>query len=290
MNANDFKALQDFTKQELAPVIAVLNFKGGVGKTMATNVMSAIGAYAGLNVLIIETCEQMNSSLYLHEDRHFTRNNNHLSVMEFLKPDAAPTGKIIGKTIIDNLFIMPAAKGMDEHFATRFHTFPMGYMTLKMKLQDLRKIFNLIIIDTAPNVGCMQMLAVSASTHYLYIHSGCKGSLEGIVEMERHVNEIPKKITPELECLGIVRNEANKPNKLDEVVGRLSNYEDIPFIDIRIPNSAAVRNGSFIESNKYWMPNVFDKKRIYKAFDINMYKLTEHVFEKVGLIAPQEVE
>jgi hypothetical protein len=44
MNAKDFKALQRFKKKEHAPVIAMLNFKGGVGKTMASNVMSAIGA------------------------------------------------------------------------------------------------------------------------------------------------------------------------------------------------------------------------------------------------------
>jgi cellulose biosynthesis protein BcsQ len=243
-----------------------------------------------MNVLIIETCEQMNSSLYLHEDRNFTSKDNHLSVMEFLKPNAAPTGKIIGKTIVDNLFIMPAARGMDEHFATRFHTFPMGYMTLKMKLQELRKFFDLIIIDTPPNLGCMQMLAISASTHYLYIHSGCKGSLDGIKRMEKKINEIPKNITPELECLGIVRNEVAKPSKLDEVVGQLTHYAGIPFVDITIPYAAAVKKGSYNVSDTYWMPNIFNKKRIYMAYDIKMYKLAEHIFEKVGLIQPQEVE
>ena len=97
--------------------IAVINQKGGVGKTTTTVNLGAGLAHRGARVLLLDMDPQANMTLHLDRQPELeTPTMTHLLV------DTRPLEAVILPTAIDNLFMVPAdtsLSGVEQVFANR---------------------------------------------------------------------------------------------------------------------------------------------------------------------------
>src|SRR6202035_1585420 len=176
--------------------ISVLSQKGGTGKTTAVRTLTDVFRRAGLSVLAVDLDPQGNLSDYLDVD-----------------PEAAPT---IGDVLtgrarpIDAVHdgIIPANLGLAE--AELVLGGKMGReLTLKKALRELKRNYDVILIDCPPALGLLTVNALVASDYALLSAEAQYFALQG-VEQALEVIELAKdSLNPDLEWLGVGVNIAD---------------------------------------------------------------------------------
>jgi len=289
-NHFDWNDMLKHNKLEGAPLVAPFNAKGGVGKTMISNSIGIIAAYSGLRVCIVETCEQKNTTLSLASDISFVHKKMP-GILELMLNPQADLKKLIIGSKIPNLYIMPAAKGMNNYFTTNFSDkskFPNGYKTIEKAFERLRKAFDLIVIDTPPGVEALPVMISAACDLHFYIRNTDGATTDSIVSMYESIKEMQKKLQFEGECLGIIMNDTNnRPAHCREIAMRLG-IPPLRHIDVFIPYSRTPGGYNAYIQKKHWIRSPFDGKKKTRIEE-ELYKLTYMVLSKVGIINGEKV-
>jgi chromosome partitioning protein len=180
----------------MADVIAVLSQKGGTGKTTTVRTLTDAFRRAGLDTLAVDLDPQGNLSDYFDVD-----------------PDADPTvadvllGKVkAGQAVHDD--VIPANLGLAE--AELVLGGKMGReLTLRRALKDLRRRYDVILIDCPPALGLLTVNALVAADYALLSAEAQYFAMQG-VEQALEVIELARDgLNPDLEWLGIVLNIAD---------------------------------------------------------------------------------
>jgi cellulose biosynthesis protein BcsQ len=129
-------------------VITVLSTKGGVGKSTLARFIATVAHEQGKKVCIIDTCQ--NSSIatgFLRDRDSFEKN-----AYDWLTGEAKPS-EVIQQYEDTNIYYIPSDERIDdfEDWVDRKVPKPRQLEVLKLKIEPLKKIFNMIIIDTHPN-------------------------------------------------------------------------------------------------------------------------------------------
>lgn len=129
-------------------VITVLSTKGGVGKSTLARFISIVGNEQGKRVCIIDTCQ--NSSIatgFLRDRDSFEK-----TAYDWLVGEAKPS-EVIQQYKDSNIYYIPSDERIDdfEDWVDRKVPKPRQLEVLKMKIEPLRQIFDLILIDTHPS-------------------------------------------------------------------------------------------------------------------------------------------
>jgi chromosome partitioning protein len=180
----------------MATTIAVLSQKGGTGKTTTVRTLADVLRRLGLEVLAVDLDPQGNLSDYFD-----------------VPADADPTiadvlgGRARAADAIHN-GILPANLGLAE--AELVLGGKMGReMTLRRALKDVKRRFDLVLIDCPPALGLLTVNAVVAADYALISTEAQYFSLQG-VEQALEVIELAKdNLHPDLEWLGVVLNIAD---------------------------------------------------------------------------------
>ena len=180
----------------MGATIAVLSQKGGTGKTTTVRHLTDVFRRAGLEVLAIDLDPQGNLSDYFD-----------------VPPDAEPT---IADVLSGNARaadaihegILPANLGLAE--AELVLSGKMGReLTLKRALRDVKRRYDLILVDCPPALGLLTVNALVAADYALISSEAEYFSLQG-VEQALEVVELAKdSLHPDLEWLGVVLNIAD---------------------------------------------------------------------------------
>src|ERR1700716_3198948 len=180
------------------PTISVLSQKGGTGKTTAVRTLTDVFRRTELNVLAVDLDPQGNLSDYLDVD-----------------PDASPTiGDVLAgraksaDAVHDG--IIPANLGLAE--AELMLGGKMGReLTLKRALRELKRDYDVILIDCPPALGLLTVNALVAADYALLSAEAQYFALQG-VEQALEVIELAKdSLNPGLEWLGVVLNIPDMP-------------------------------------------------------------------------------
>jgi chromosome partitioning protein len=180
----------------VAATITVLSQKGGTGKTTTVRTLTDAFRRAGLEVLCVDLDPQGNLSDYFDVPADASP-----TIADVLGGQAAA-----GDAIHDD--ILPANLGLAE--AELVLAGKMGReLTLRRALRDVRRRYDLILVDCPPSLGLLTVNALVAADHAL-ISSGAEYfSLQG-VEQALEVVELAKdSLHPELNWLGVVLNIAD---------------------------------------------------------------------------------
>src|SRR5947209_16587282 len=180
----------------MAATISVLSQKGGTGKTTAVRTLTDVFRRAGLRVLAIDLDPQGNLSDYLDVD-----------------PDAAPTiGDVLAgrakasEAVHDG--IIPANLGLAE--AELMLGGKMGReLTLKKALRDVKKSYDLILIDCPPSLGLLTVNALVASDYALLSAEAQYFAMQGVEQALEVIDLARESLNPDLEWLGVVLNIAD---------------------------------------------------------------------------------
>jgi chromosome partitioning protein len=176
--------------------ITVLSQKGGTGKTTVVRTLADVFRRVGMDVLVADLDPQGNLSDYFD-----------------VPPDASPTvaDVLAGQAkAADALHdgVLPANLGLAE--AELVLSGKMGReLTLKRALRELRKDYELVLIDCPPALGLLTVNSLVAADHALISSEAEYFSLQGVEQALEVVELAKESLHPELEWLGVVLNIAD---------------------------------------------------------------------------------
>ena len=194
--------------------IAIVNQKGGVGKT--TTAINVAGTLSAINykVLLIDFDPQGNSSSGIG----FDFNNRNSNIFDVLSNEKN-INDCIQKTKIPNLDILLAVTDLAVMELELANMDNREYV-LKNKLKDIKNNYDYIFIDCPPSLGMLTINALCASDD-LIVPLQCEFfALEGLAHLLDTVARIKDNYNENLKINGVVLTMYDKRNKLTEDVER----------------------------------------------------------------------
>jgi chromosome partitioning protein len=180
----------------MAITITVLSQKGGTGKTTTVRTLADVFRRVGLEVLCADLDPQGNLSDYFD-----------------VPADADPTvaDVLAGRArAADALHdgVLPANLGLAE--AELVLSGKMGReLTLKRALRDLKRDYDLVLIDCPPALGLLTVNALVAADHALISSEAEYFSLQGVEQALEVVELAKESLHPDLDWLGVMLNIAD---------------------------------------------------------------------------------
>ncbi len=227
----------------MGKVISVANQKGGVGKTTTTINLSTVLAKKGKKVLLIDADPQGNATSGLGAEKDVEYSTYDVLVGETSMRD------VIEKTIIKNLLICPSNINLA---GAEVELVPMmsREQRLKEKIEEIKDIFDYILIDCPPSLGLITLNAFTASDSVL-IPVQCEYyALEGLGQLINTVNLVKKHLNKQLQIEGALLTMYDmRTNLSNQVVKEVKKYFENKVYKTVIP-----RNVRLSEAPSYGMP------------------------------------
>lgn len=197
-----------------AKIIAVMNNKGGAGKTSTATNLATACAQAGKKSLVIDADQQSNSTEVLANGKKYYAQYGHticdlytnarFDIMDAIVPAMA------GDTVIKNLFLLPSDPSFErvmENCMTRHHREKI----LAKQLQKVINMFDYIFLDCSPGLNLSSTNAAYVADHVLIPIDGGSFSLTGLDVVLDYLDEIREE---EFSNFSVFRNEYNASKKV----------------------------------------------------------------------------
>jgi chromosome partitioning protein len=195
-------------------VLAIVNQKGGVGKTTTSVNVGGYLAASGKKVLVIDMDPQGNATAGMGvkvEDGQPT-------VYEVLVGFAVPH-EAIRPTSQENLNIMPATPDL-VGAAIELMDQPHREYRLRRAVKPLLEHFDFILLDCPPSLGLLTINALAAA-HKVLIPVQCEFyALEGLHQLLNTVEMVKEHLNPQIQVLGAVLTMYDRRTQLSRKIVR----------------------------------------------------------------------
>ncbi|MDX1511067.1 MAG: ParA family protein [Nitriliruptorales bacterium] len=239
-----------------ARVVAVVNQKGGVGKTTTAVSLAAAAAEAGTRVLLVDLDPQGNASSGLGcRVAEGEPSTYHVLVHE------ADPASITRKTSIPGLQLWGGSLDLAGAEIELVAAFNREHQ-LRLALDSLPADVDLVIVDCPPSLGLLTINALVAADRVLVPIQCEYYALEGLQQLHRLVSRVQRTLNPALELGGIVLTMFDRRTNLarDVVSEVATHYPDVTFQTI-IPRTVRLS-----EAPSYGHPiTVFDPEGVGSA-------------------------
>jgi chromosome partitioning protein len=176
--------------------IAVLSQKGGTGKTTAVRTLTDVFRRVGLRVLAVDLDPQGNLSDYLDIDPEVSP-----TIGDVLSGQASTADAIHDGVIPANLGLAEAELVLGGKMGRE--------LTLKRSLSEVRRNYDLILIDCPPALGLLTVNALVASDYALLSAEAQYFALQGVEQALEVIGLARDSLNPELQWLGVMLNIAD---------------------------------------------------------------------------------
>ncbi len=194
----------------MSSTIAILNQKGGVGKTTTAVNLSSYLAKAGKRVLLVDLDPQGNATSGIGINKHAL---NETMYDALFNHESAPA--IVQDTEFDNLQVLPAntnLAGAEVQLVSALQR----ELQLKQVLSQFDHDY--ILIDCPPSLGLLTINALSAADYVLIPVQNEYYALEGLSQLLNVIERVQTAINPELKVLGVVLTMFDSRNSLSQQV------------------------------------------------------------------------
>ena len=199
---SDEKSIEQPEGPKAAKVLAIVNQKGGVGKTTTAINLAASLAILGYNILLIDCDPQANTTGGLGFRRQKADEPQRLSIYDILLgPTRASEATI--STEIPNLKIIPGSKHLIganlELVSAERREF-----RLRDALKEIRQQYTFILLDCPPALDLLTLNALVAADGLLVPLQAEYFALEGISELISTLDRVAQAFNPELSLEGVL--------------------------------------------------------------------------------------
>ncbi|MBS5794597.1 MAG: ParA family protein [Clostridiales bacterium] len=257
----------------MSKVIAIVNEKGGVGKTTtATNLAYLIGKQ-NKRVLLIDFDGQANATILIGN-----KNPNQITTTI-----STILNNIIDKNyIIEKEEVIIKNKGIDLipsnanlfSLESKLTTIPFREYILKKLIDNIKGYYDYIIIDCMPQIGTPMINVMIASDSLIIPTQSEILSVKGLTELIRHYLMI-KRVNEKLKIDGILITMDSKNTKTSKEVKKLLNSsfkENINIFNTVIPNSIKVAEANVY---KQIICEYLPTNKVCKAYENLLKELIE---------------
>src|SRR3954468_12538856 len=180
--------------------VAVLNQKGGVGKTSLTLMLAGAAGAQGLRVLVIDLDQQGNASAALGvpgDEAELTA----YEVLDQAQPGAAAAAAVDAPNW-PGVSVIPAHRSL----ASLNMSAELGIESrLRVALEGLSD-YDLVLIDCPPAVDRMVQNALTAADVAVIVTQPTRFSLEGVGQVMDTIDKVQRYLNPSLAVAGAIVN------------------------------------------------------------------------------------
>jgi chromosome partitioning protein len=190
-------------------IVAILNQKGGVGKTTTAVNLGAALATNGRRVLLVDADPQCNLTDHLGLDPTALEQ----SIYDVLVDDA-PLASVTQPTGTEGLFVLPAHPDLaaaEQELASeiaRESRLRRAFATLPADAYEW------VLIDCPPSLGLLSLNAMVAATEIIITVQTEYFAMRGLGQIDEVIGEVQRHINRDLEILGILPTLVNPVTRL----------------------------------------------------------------------------
>ena len=177
-------------------IIAIVNQKGGVGKTTTAVNLTAALTDAGMRVLLCDFDPQANATSGVGVDKRRLRN----SVYDVIINDVPAESVVVSTKFGD---VLPASADL-AGAAVELLSVEGPNFRLKNALYTLKDRYDVILIDCPPSLELLTVNALAAADGILVPVQCEYYALEGLADLMTTLRLIKKRINPGLDIFGVV--------------------------------------------------------------------------------------
>jgi len=187
-------------------VIAVLNQKGGVGKTTSAINLAAYLVKSGHKVLVVDLDPQGNATSGLGLDKQ----DMEVTTFDVLQ-DHAKVASAIKESNVHGLNVIPANANLA---ASEIELAQLADREGKLKRALAGLSYDFILIDCPPALGLLTVNALTAADYLLIPVQAEYYALEGLGQLLAVFQRVKETSNPQLEILGVVITMFDSRNSL----------------------------------------------------------------------------